>query len=316
MFIIYHSEIERGGNMEKQIIEISNNHFYLSLYRGFLIIENKEMGTKKQIPLDNILSLILSGNNIIITKNIISTICEHGATIICCDKSYLPNSITLPYMGHWLISKRIKQQLDCSLPLQKKLWQSIVQHKISNQAKILESIFPTHPNIERLKNLSKKTLSGDTQNCEGIAAAIYFKSLFGNTFVRDRTSGNANILLNYIYTVLRAIIARAVAGNGLLPYIGIKHCNKTNPLPLVDDLIEPFRPIADKIVFEQIKVLSKEEDIILSPDIKRKMVDIITYPVQTDKGLIPLNNAIYDFITSLSTSYEMKKALLKYPDIL
>ena len=139
--------------------------------------------------------------------------------------------------------------------------------------------------------------------------------MFGDTFIRDRAGGNANILLNYTYTVLRAIVARAVAGNGLLPYIGIKHCNKTNPLPLVDDLIEPFRPIADKLVFEQVMTLPKEENIILSPDIKRKLVDIITYPVQTDKGLISLNNAIYDFISSLSISYEMKKVLLKYPDI-
>ena len=301
--------------MEKQIIEISNNDFYLSLYRGFLTLENKETGIKNQIPLDNILSLILSGENITITKNIINAICENGGTIICCNKSYIPNSITLPYTGHWLISKRIKQQLECSIPLQKKLWQNIVQHKILNQAKILESIFPQHPNIERLKNLSKKTLSGDTQNCEGIAASVYFKSLFGDTFIRDRAGGNANILLNYTYTVLRAIVARAVAGNGLLPYIGIKHCNKTNPLPLVDDLIEPFRPIADKLVFEQVMTLPKEENIILSPDIKRKLVDIITYPVQTDKGLISLNNAIYDFISSLSISYEMKKVLLKYPDI-
>lgn len=302
--------------MEKQIIEISNNDFYLSLYRGFLIVENKETGIKNQIPLDNILSLVLSGNNITLTKNIISTICENGGTIICCDKSYLPNSITLPYTGHWLISKRIKQQLDCSLPLQKKLWQSIVQHKILNQAKILEHFFPVHPNIERLKMLSKKTLSGDTRNCEGVAASLYFKSLFGDTFIRDRAGGNTNILLNYTYTVLRAVVARAVAGNGLLPYIGIKHCNKMNPLPLVDDLIEPFRPIADKIVFEQFQSLPDMEWVVLSAEIKRNLVDIVSYPVQTDKGLISLSDAIYDFVATLSTSYEFKKVLLKYPNIL
>lgn len=302
--------------MEKQIIEISGDDFYLSLYRGFLVIENKKLNTKNQISLDNILSLVLSGNNVTITKNIINALCENGSTIICCDKSYIPNSITLPYTGHWLISKRIKQQLDCSIPLQKKLWQKIVQYKILNQAKILEYFFPKHQNIERLKSLSKKTLSGDTQNCEGIAASIYFKSLFGDTFVRDRTSGDVNILLNYTYTVLRAIVARAVAGNGLLPYIGIKHCNKMNPLPLVDDLIEPFRPVADKIVFEQLKSLANTDHIVLTSDIKRNLVDIIALPVHSDKGNTSLSEAVYNFVTSLSASYEMKKTLLKYPDIL
>ncbi len=302
--------------MEKKIIEIAQNDFYLSLHRGFLVVENKDIGTKNQIPLDSILSLVLSGNNITLSKNIISTLCENGATIICCDKSYVPVSITLPYTGHWLVSKRVKQQLDCSIPLQKKLWQHIVQHKILNQARILNYFFPNHPNTERLKTLAKKTLSGDAQNCEGIAAAIYFRSLFGDTFVRDRTGGDVNILLNYTYTVLRAIVARAVAGNGLLPYIGIKHCNKMNPLPLVDDLIEPFRPVADKIVFEQMKSLPHTDCIVLSADIKRNLVDIITYPVQTDKGRMSLSDAIYDFVASLFVSYDVKKVSLKYPDIL
>lgn len=302
--------------MEKQIIEISNNGFYLSLYRGFLVIENKEYNTKKQIPLDNILSLILSGNDISITKNIITTLCKNGCTIIYCDKTYIPNAITIPYTGHWLISKRIKKQLDYSLPLQKKLWQNIVQHKILNQAKILEYFFPKHSSIKRLKFLSKETLSGDSHNCEGLAAAIYFKALYGNTFVRNKNGGGTNILLNYIYTVLRAIIARAIAGNGLLPYIGIKHCNMMNPLPLVDDLIEPFRPIADKIVFETLNNIENNKDIELTPDIKRQLTKIITYPIQTNKGIISLNDAIYDFVSSVVSSYEFKKVLLRYPNII
>ena len=41
--------------MDRQIIEISNNGFFLSLYRGFLVIEN-EKKQKQEIPLDNILS--------------------------------------------------------------------------------------------------------------------------------------------------------------------------------------------------------------------------------------------------------------------
>ena len=302
--------------MEKQIIEISNNGFYLSLYRGFLVIENKESKIKNRIPLDNILSLILSGNDISITKNIITTLCKKGCTIIYCDKTYIPNAITIPYTGHWLISKRIKNQLDCSVPLQKKLWQNIVQHKILNQAKILEHFFPEHPNLERLKCLSRKTLSGDSRNCEGLAASIYFKALYGNTFIRNRKNADANILLNYAYTILRAIVARACAGNGLLPYIGIKHCNMMNPMPLVDDLIEPFRPVADKIVFEIFENIKSSEDIELTPDIKRQLTKIITYSVQTDKGNVSLNDAIYDFISSVVSSYEFKKVSLRYPNII
>ncbi|MBE6462192.1 MAG: type II CRISPR-associated endonuclease Cas1 [Alphaproteobacteria bacterium] len=302
--------------MDKQIIEISKDGFYLSLYRGFLTVQNDDLNIKQNIPLDNILSLVISANNATISKNIINALCEQGASVIFCNQAYLPTSITLPYTGHWLISSRVKQQLEASVPLQKNLWKSIVQHKILNQAKILEYFFPEHQNIERLKWLSKETLSNDAKNHEAQAASIYFKSLFGKHFVRDRLNDDANILLNYSYTILRAMVARAVAGNGLLPYIGIKHCNKTNPLPLVDDLIEPFRPIADKFVFEELNRLVDINNIILTPETKRRLAGIITYPVETIKGTLPLNDAIYDFITSLVVCHELKRVSLTYPKII
>ncbi len=300
--------------MEKQIIEISHDGFYLSLSRGFLVIENRPTQVKQRVPLDNVLSLVISANELTLSKNIVNALCECGATIIFCDKSYQPCSITLPYAGHWLISLRIKQQLDAGMPLQKNLWKNIVQHKILHQSMVLQHFFPEHKNIERLKRLARETLSADSSNNEGLAAGIYFKSLFGKQFIRDRLRDDANILLNYTYTVLRAIVARAVAGNGLLPYIGIKHCNKTNPLPLVDDLIEPFRAIADKIVYEELNRLINIESIELTPEIKRHLANVISYPVKTEKGLVSLSDAIYDFVASLVTSYELKRVSRKYPD--
>lgn len=302
--------------MDKQIIEIMNDGFSLSLHRGFLSVENKETKIKQEISLDNILALILSANNITISKNIINAISEQGGNIIFCGKNYLPTTIAIPYTGHWLMAPRIRQQINCSKPLQKNLWKNIVQNKIVNQAKILEYFFPENTNIERLKNLAKETLSNDAQNNEGVAAAIYFKSLFGKKFVRDRLNDDVNIMLNYTYIVLRAMVARAISGNGLLPYLGLKHCTKSNSLPLVDDMIEPFRAIADKIVFEEINKMVNIDHIELTPEIKRNLTKIITFPVKTSKGCISLNDGIYSFIASLVDSFETKKVALKYPEII
>lgn len=80
--------------MDRQIIEISNNGFFLSLYRGFLVIEN-EKKQKQEIPLDNILSLVLSADNTVISKNIVNAIIEQGGNIIFCDKKYLPSTIAV-----------------------------------------------------------------------------------------------------------------------------------------------------------------------------------------------------------------------------
>lgn len=131
--------------MDRQIIEIMNDGFALSLHRGFLVVENKTSQIRQEIPLDNILALLLSANNINLTKNIINAVCEQGGCLICCGKDYLPTTLTMPYTGHWLIAPRIRQQINCSKPLQKNLWKSIIQNKIYNQAKILEYFFPTTP---------------------------------------------------------------------------------------------------------------------------------------------------------------------------
>ena len=299
--------------MDKQIVEISNDGFSLFLHRGFLVVSNQETSLNTEIPLDNILSLVISAHNITLSKNIINAIIEQGANIILCGKKYIPCSIIMPYAGHWLIAPRIQRQIQCSKPLQKNLWKSIVQHKIYNQAQVLELFFPDHSSIARLKQLAKETLSNDARNNEGRAASLYFKSLFGKNFVRDRLSDDINILLNYAYIVLRAMIIRAICGNGLLPFCGLKHCSKTNIYPLADDLIEPFRPWADRLVFEEIKRLDSVNNIELTPEIKRRLTRIITMPVKNEKGCVSLNDAVFDFVSSLVSCFEGKKVKLKYP---
>ncbi len=300
--------------MDRQIIEISNDGFSLCLHRGFIVIENKNIPLATKIPLDNILSLVVSANDLIFSKNVINAITEQGANIICCGRNYVPSSIIIPCEGHWLVASRVQKQIECSKPLQKNLWKSIVQNKIYNQATVLKYFFPDNKNVERLKFLAKDVLSNDARNNEGVAASIYFKSLFGKNFVRDRLSGDINILLNYSYIVLRAMVVRAICGNGLMPFLGLKHCAKTNTFPLADDLMEPFRPWADKLVFEEINRLVDIQDIDLTPDIKRRLTRLISVPVKTDKGCVSLNDAVFDFVGRLVSSFEDKKVQLKYPE--
>ena len=302
--------------MSKQIIEISSDACTLSLYRGFLAIHNKNTGTCDEVPIDNILSLVISANDTNITKNIITALTNNNCNIIFCGKNYIPSSIVIPFLGHWLISERVKQQLSCSVPLRKNLWRFIVQSKIMNQALLLKTISPENENILRLEHLSKTTLSDDSRNNEGRAANIYFKSLFGERFIRDRNKQDINVLLNYTYTVLRAIVARAVAGNGLLPYFGLKHCQKSNTMPLVDDLIEPFRPVADFFVLNELATLSGDnKEITCTPDIKRRLASITTYPVIIPKGQATLTDAIYDFAGKLVDSFAYKEVKLYNPKL-
>lgn len=101
-----------------------------------------------------------------------------------------------------------------------------------------------------LRALAAATLSGDSDNREGVAAKKYWSQLFkGSRFKRDFDGGDpTNAALNYGYGVLRAIVARAVVASGLCPAFGIFHRNKYDAFALADDLIEPFRPVVDLCV--------------------------------------------------------------------
>lgn len=302
--------------MDKQIIEIGSDGFVLKLHRGFLVVENHNVGIKREIPLDNILSLVLCANDTIISADIINTICEQGGNIIFCGKNYVPTSITLPYAGHWRVSEHIEYQLDCSIPLKKNLWKTIVQEKIQNQAKVLAHFCPQNLCVARLKQLSKTVLSNDVQNNEGQAARVYFSALFGDAFIRDRAKSDVNMLLNYSYMVLRAMVARAIVGNGLLAYVGLKHCMKSNQMPLVDDLMEPFRPIVDKIVFELVTKENIQDVVDLTPSIKRQLVKIIEHPMLGEKGKMALNDAVYEYVGTFVKSFKNKKVDVKFPQII
>ena len=298
-------------HMNKNVIEIASDDITLSTNRGFLCIENNESGTSRKVPLTDILSLVISSNRVLLSKNAINSITEQDGVIICCGKNYMPASITFPYAAHWQNGERVRKQIAASAPLQKTLWKSLIQTKINNQTLVLKWLHPDSNKIERLKQLGKTVRSGDTGNHESIAAQIYFKAVFGRDFVRERQSEDINLLLNYIYIVLRACVARAIAGAGLLPALGIMHTNKLNPFALVDDVIEPYRPLADAIVFQLVQDLGIQDSYSLTPDIKRHLVGITAVNLESAKGQRPLATSLCDTANRLAKSYVEKQNLLE-----
>lgn len=295
--------------MERKIIEISNNNYYLSINRGFLAIKNELNNEISNIVIDDILSVIISSNNAVISKNAINALIDNNCVVIFCDKYYMPSSITIPCSNHWQNGERVRKQISSSVPLQKKLCKKIIQRKILNQSLIIKWHKPKSTNIERLKRLSKSVKSGDTGNNEAIAARIYFKELFGKDFIRDRKSNDINALLNYAYTILRSCVARAVTGAGLLPALGVMHTNKLNPFTLVDDLIEPYRPLADSLVFNLIEEYQTISS--LTPEIKKKLSNITSLCLDSETGQTTLPNSIFETANSLAKSYIEKGDLLK-----
>ena len=196
------------------------------------------------VPLADLAALIVSHPQVSYTHAVLSGLATAGATFIACDEKHLPAAMLLPLVSHSMQTERFAAQAQLSFPARKRIWQEIVRAKLLSQARLLEE------RTERdwgLGPLASRVRSGDAGNLESQAARLYWRALFGD-FHRDPEGEGINSCLNYGYAVVRAIVARALCGAGLHPSFGVHHHNRYDAFCLADDLMEPFRPLVDRVV--------------------------------------------------------------------
>lgn len=299
--------------MVSQVVEITEDGHYLSKHRGFMVVTrgSDDIG---RVPLDDITALILSAHQITVSKSLIMALAERQAPIVTCGKTYHPLALSLPYDSHSNLAGNLWLQIDGSKPFAKRLWQSVVKEKIANQRIILESFCPDASALKDLDTLARRVKSGDPENMEAQAARYYWPALMGRTFRRDPNGGQENILLNYGYSVLRAATARAVCGAGLTAALGIFHRNRKNPFALVDDLMEPFRPMVDQTV-RILKDETADTAITLTPDIKRALARILDQDVLSAKGTTTVATALHRLAQTFVSSLKEKENLLEFPTL-
>lgn len=128
------------------------------------------------------------------------------------------------------------------------MWQRIVRDKITHQADVLHARAREEQG-GLLRRIVPEVRSGDTTNREGHAARVYFNALFGSDFSRDDDTP-LNAALNYGYAIILSSINREIAARGYLTQIGICHRNEFNQFNLGCDFMEPFRPLVDRVVFD------------------------------------------------------------------
>lgn len=294
--------------MAGRVIEIADSLASISLTRGFMLV--KIAGEEKgKIPIADIDILILNGSGSSLTTNLLNELLEIGALVIILGKNYIPSGIFYPTDPHFLHKQRIGLQIASSKPLEKRLWQAVVKAKILNQAAILS--FFNNDEEKQLKELAKKVSSGDKENLEAQAARKYWQRLFGKDFRRNFNLQGTNSLLNYGYAVLRAATARAIFASGLHPAIGIHHSNQENAFCLVDDLMEPFRPLVDFVVKKLVDQNGEIKE--LTPELKKSLTKILNLDLATSAGTTPINNCLIRLCQSFVNSLEKGEAKLDFP---
>lgn len=280
----------------------------LSLKLEQVVVELQD--AKRTVPIEDVGVVILDHKQITITHALIDALLANNCAIVTSNDKHLPVGLILPLDGHNLQSERFREQINASEPLKKQLWQQTIVSKILGQAYVLNT-----QGIERRNMLkwAKSVRSGDVDNLEGRAAAYYWQNLFGDLdFVRGQESPPPNNMLNYGYSIVRAMMARALVGAGLLPTLGIHHHSRYDAYCLADDIMEPYRPYVDMMVIDIWQKGETTEE--LTSDIKRKLLGITTMDVIIAGHRSPMMLAIQATAQSVQKCFSGTARKIIYPD--
>jgi len=299
------------------------NPAYLSLHNAQMVIKLPEVEKsalseqfKKQNeitkPVEDIGLVVLDNKQITITSGLLEALLENNSAVVTCDSKSMPVGLFLPLYGNTTQNERFRFQIDASEPLKKQLWQQTIKAKIFNQSAVLEiCLKEKHKCMTQWMN---DVRSGDPDNLEARAAAYYWKTLFQDipNFTRDREGVCPNNLLNFGYAILRAVVARALVGSGLLPTLGIHHHNKYNAYCLADDIMEPYRPYVDELVYSLVRKLG--HNIELTKEVKAQLLTVPTLEVVISGKRSPLMVAVGLTTASLFKCFNGELRKVAYPE--
>ena len=272
-----------------------------------LIIKSEERDAS--VPIEDIGFAVLEHPEIYISLPTLTKLSENNVAVIFCDVKHMPCSMLLNLNNHHIQQELFSNQINASVPLKKQLWQQTIKTKIKHQAQHLQLLNKPY---DVLNYYETNVLSGDTKNMEGAAAAHYWKYIFDFNFKRERYGDYPNLFLNYGYIILRAAVARSIAGSGLLSTLGIHHHNKYNAFCLADDIMEPYRPLVDAKVIEIINTFPEKE---LTTKIKAELLSVLTETVYFDDTKSPLMVALSKTTTSLQQCYAGTTKKINYPNL-
>lgn len=282
------------------------NPAQLSVRQEQLVIRQTQEVT---IPMEDITSLMLESQAVTISSSALQKLSEHGVTVYVCDEKHMPAALLLPINRHSRQLRVLKAQIAMSKPLQKRLWQAVVSAKISNQARCLSLLGTDADN--KLIELAQSVRSGDPDNCEATAAALYFPALFGYGFTRGYDCP-INAALNYGYAILRGAVARNLAVHGLEPCLGIYHHSELNQFNLADDLMEPYRPLVDLYVSVNVDEDTQE----LTPKLKHQLFNLTNYLVLQGGKRYRMISAVGRMVESFARAVVKNEKNIELPELI
>ena len=282
--------VVKGNLMTWRIVHVCKSEKMRLKLDNLLI---KKMGEEYSIPLSDISIIVAEGGDTVVTLRLLSALSKYNIALVVCDNEHLPTGIYHSQNGYFRAYKRLQEQLLWTQDQKDKLWQIVTYFKINNQQDVLAMFEKDLDCIQLLADYKEHIELGDKTNREGHAAKVYFNELFGKKFVRV-TQQEADVInagLNYGYAIMRAQMARIVAGYGLNPLIGIFHKNEYNQFNLVDDLMEPFRQIIDVWVYHHLR-----EEEYLKYEFRLALTDLLNAKIRYGKENCTVTGAMDKYV--------------------
>lgn len=257
-------------------------------------------GEDTWLPLSDISTIVVDNFDATISFRLLNSLSEENVCLVTCDYNHMPIGIYNGYYNHSRNSKILYYQLKLTEEEKKFFWMKIIDAKILNQSSVLQ-ILGYEKASEKLISYSREILPGDPTNREAHAAKVYFNQIMGKSFSR----GDKNILLNsaldYGYTIMRSYLSRLCVGYGLNTMISIHHHNEYNNFSLIDDLIEPLRPIIDLYSF---KMMRDEKYFTINH--RHNLINIINHRIIYNDKKMYFGNALEEYVYSFSSAIKSK----------
>ncbi|MDO4761814.1 MAG: type II CRISPR-associated endonuclease Cas1 [Corynebacterium sp.] len=289
-----------------QVLDFTGFSGSLRYSRGKLVVVSHEDVNDIELPLAHI-AVVLVGVSVSISGAVLSKLSDYDVALLVCDWRGVPVAGAFPWAEHTRIGARQIAQARLSQPKRKQAWARLVRAKITGQARVLQSLSKTSE-FSALLDFAKNVRSGDPDNREAQAARVYWSSVSPDpSFLRAPGSGSPwNNALDYGYSVLRGFGIRAITAAGLAGTLGVFHHARSNNFALVDDLIEPFRPVVDSCVFHCL-----EPELELSRESKHRLVEACTSTFSRSGHSVP--TVFEDFAQSFGMFVEGDSCELLVP---
>lgn len=293
--------------MAFRIVFLENEHT-MRIKLDNLVIERLEGDV--WIPLSDISMLVVDNMATTLTTRMLCALAENNIGLVICDAKHHPIGFYSSYDTHSRISKHIGAQITGSSEFYDGLWKQIVCSKLENQAQVLEMYDKEPEYIERIRMLKDDIQDGDETNREAVGAKLYFEGLMGKGFSRNDDNELMNSGLDYGYAIVRAYLARLCVGYGLNTQLGIHHRNEYNRFNLVDDLMEPFRPILDMYVY----ILLYAEEY-FRVEHRHLLVNFLNHYIKYKGKKMHICNAMEEYVAQVAAIIQNRRERLVFPEV-